>query len=99
MWRDLSDRRYAYWRADGGHTSLRGESVDHQCLLTIVGVRADGIKDLVALADGIRESKASWLELLRDLKGRGLGGGPLMLQTGCSWFPSFKKAFLGWFFC
>ncbi len=31
---------------------------------------------LVAIGDGLRESKASWLELLRDLKARGLEIGP-----------------------
>jgi len=76
--RDRSSERYAYWWADGVHTSLRGESVDHQCLLTIVGVRADGTKELVALSDGIRESSASWRELLLDLKARGLTAGPLL---------------------
>lgn len=76
--RDLSACRYAYWWADGVHTSLRGESVDHQCLLTIVGVRADGVKELVALSDGIRESTDSWRELLLELKSRGLAAGPLL---------------------
>lgn len=79
--RSLRARRYVYWWADGVHTSLRGESIDHQCLLTIVGVRADGRKELVALTDGIRESKESWLELLLELKARGLAAGPA-LATG-----------------
>jgi transposase-like protein len=39
-------------------------------------VRLDGTKELVAIGDGLRESKASWLELLRDLKARGLEAGP-----------------------
>ena len=36
----------------------------------------DGTKELVAVWDGMRESKASWLEVLRDLKTRGLGEAP-----------------------
>ena len=36
------------------------------CLLVIIGVRADGRKELVALADGFRESAESWADLLRD---------------------------------
>jgi transposase-like protein len=36
------------------------------CLLVIVGVRAEGTKELVALADGYRESAGSWADLLRD---------------------------------
>ena len=38
----------------------------------IVGVRADGTKELVALADGERESTDSWAELLRDCRRRGM---------------------------
>lgn len=76
MKRDLSDSRYVYWWADGVHTSLRGEDDARQCLLVIIGVRLDGTKELVAIGDGLRESKTSWLELLRDLKARGLEAGP-----------------------
>ena len=76
--RDLSDRRYVYWWADGVHTNLRGDRIDHQCLLTIIGVLPDGTKELVAIEDGIRESTQSWRELLLDLKGRGLTAGPLL---------------------
>ena len=45
---------------------------DAQCLLVIIGATAEGKKELVGLADGIRESAQSWKELLLDLKRRGL---------------------------
>jgi len=76
MKRDLSGSRYVYWWADGVHTSLRGEDDARQCLLVVIGVRLDGAKELVTIGDGHRESKASWLELLRDLRARGLEVGP-----------------------
>lgn len=76
MKRDLSDARYVYWWADGVHTSLRAEDDARQCLLVIIGVKLDGTKELVTIGDGLRESRASWLELLRDLKNRGLERGP-----------------------
>lgn len=76
MKRDLSDTRYVYWWADGVHTSVRAEDDARQCLLVIIGVKLDGTKELVTVGDGLRESKASWLELLRDLKNRGLELGP-----------------------
>jgi len=79
--RDLSRSRYVYWWADGIHTGLRSEHSDGQCLLVIVGVTPDGRKERVAIGDGYRESKASWAELLLDLKRRGLQSGPL-LATG-----------------
>ena len=37
------------------------------CLLVMIGVRADGTKELVALADGFRESSQSWADLLRSM--------------------------------
>ena len=42
------------------------------CCLVIVGVRVDGTKELVAVADGERESTDSWAEVLRDLRRRGM---------------------------
>ncbi len=63
--RNLSTKRYVYWWADGIHTGLRAEeSTDGQCLLVIIGVTPEGKKERVAISDGYRESKASWLELL-----------------------------------
>jgi transposase-like protein len=69
--RDLSDRDYVYVWADGVHFRVRLEQA-RLCCLVIVGVRADGTKELVAVADGERESTESWAELLRDLRRRGM---------------------------
>lgn len=79
--RDLTEQRYVYWWADGIHTGVREEDDPNLCRLVIIGVRLDGTKELVALSDGFRESKASWRDLLRDLKARGLAEGP-RLATG-----------------
>jgi transposase-like protein len=69
--RDLSDRDYVYIWADGVHFRVRLEQA-RLCCLVIVGVRADGTKELVAVADGERESTDSWAEVLRDLRRRGM---------------------------
>jgi transposase-like protein len=74
--RDLSDRQYAYWWVDGIYTTLRESDDPRLCLLVIIGVTADGTKEWVAIHDGLRESTASWLEVLRDLRERGLTVGP-----------------------
>ena len=76
MKRDLAASRYVYWWADGIHTGLRQEDDARQCLLVIIGVRPDGSKELVTIGDGLRESKQSWLDVLRDLSDRGLTVGP-----------------------
>jgi transposase-like protein len=69
--RDLSDRDYVYLWADGVHFRVRLEQA-RLCCLVLVGVRADGTKELVAVADGERESTDSWAEVLRDLRRRGM---------------------------
>jgi transposase-like protein len=69
--RDLSNRDYVYVWADGIHFKVRLEQA-RLCCLVIVGVRADGTKELVAVADGERESTESWAELLRDLRRQGM---------------------------
>jgi putative transposase len=69
--RDLSDRDYVYVWADGVHFRVRLEQA-RLCCLVIVGVRADGTKELVAVADGERESTDSWADLLRHLRRRGM---------------------------
>jgi putative transposase len=78
--RDLSQERYVYVWADGVYSTLRGEN-DRLCLLVIIGVNELGEKRLLALSDGYRESKASWLSVLQDLQARGLQDAP-KLATG-----------------
>jgi len=36
---------------------------DKQCLLVIMGATADGVKELVAIEGGFRESELSWKQL------------------------------------
>jgi putative transposase len=69
--RDLADRDYVYVWVDGIHFQVRLEQT-RLCCLVIVGARADGTKELVAVADGERESTESWAEVLRDLRRRGM---------------------------
>lgn len=38
----------------------------------MIGATKDGKKELLAVSDGYRESKDSWLEILREVKARGL---------------------------
>lgn len=72
--RDLTGKQYVYIWADGIHVRIRLEDPANpkQCLLVVMGATADGQKELIAVIDGVRESKQSWLELLLDLKNRGL---------------------------
>jgi len=75
--RDLTGTRYVYFWADGINFNVRLEDTENkrQCILVIIGARTDGTKELVAVLDGYRESKLSWMEILSSLKERGLSQG------------------------
>ena len=67
--RSLAEADYVYVWVDGIHLKVRLAG-DRVCLLVMIGVRVDGTKELVALADGFGESAESWADLLRDAKRR-----------------------------
>jgi transposase-like protein len=69
--RSLEGKRYAYVWADGVHFNIRLEE-GRQCILVLMGATSDGKKELIAVADGVRESEQSWTSLLLDVKSRGL---------------------------
>jgi len=73
--RSLADVDFVYCWADGVHFNVRLEE-ERLCCLVIVGVRADGTKQLVAIADGYRESTGSWEDLLRDCRRRTSAAAP-----------------------
>jgi transposase-like protein len=80
--RDLSEVDYVYCWADGIHFNIRLGEQGRLCCLVLVGVRADGTKELVAVADGTRESTDDWAELLRDLRRRGMRAPVVMVGDG-----------------
>jgi len=97
--RQLAFHRYAYLFIDGVHTSIRLGEDDRLCLLVVIGVREDGVKELLAVEDGYRESTDSWAAVLRDLRDRGLNCPKLVTGDGAlgAWaalrdvFPNVKE--------
>ena len=83
--RALKDTDYVYVWVDGIHLKVRLEQ-DKVCLLVMIGVRADGTKELVALDDGHRESTESWADLLRSCKRRGMRAPVLAVGDGALGF-------------
>jgi transposase-like protein len=73
--RSLAGKRYIYVGADGVHFNIRLEA-DRRCILVLMGATPDGRKEMIAVADGYRESEQSWKELLIDVKARGLESEP-----------------------
>lgn len=83
--RDLANVDYVYVWADGVHLNVRLEEAE-ACVLVLIGVRADGSKELVALKDGYRESGESWADLLRDCSRRGMRAPVLAVGDGALGF-------------
>ncbi|CAL9328438.1 hypothetical protein SUDANB150_07756 [Streptomyces sp. enrichment culture] len=81
MDRDLSEADYVYVWADGIHLKVRLEEAK-ACVLVLIGVRADGSKELTALKDGYRESGESWGDLLPDCARRGMRAPVLAVGDG-----------------
>ncbi|MFC5672215.1 IS256 family transposase, partial [Streptomyces incanus] len=85
MDRGLSEVDYVYVWADGIHLNVRLEEAK-ACVLVLIGVRADGSKELVALKDGYRESGESWADLMRDCARRGMRAPVLAVGDGALGF-------------
>lgn len=73
LWRrsKLGHDRWVYLWVDGIYSGLRAED-ERLCALVVIGVNERGQKKLLAIEDGVRESKQSWREVLLELKSRGL---------------------------
>ena len=84
---------YAYIWADGIYIKV-GRNKTKLALLVVMGADVDGRKHLLTLIAGQRESTEQWLEVLRDLKERGVKWIGLAVADGIPGFWSaLGKAF------
>lgn len=60
-----------------------GGEVKNVAILVAIGVAADGYREVLGIAEGAKEDKASWLGFLRHLKQRGLSGTRLFVSDAC----------------
>jgi transposase-like protein len=95
--RSLAGQCYVYLWADGIYVNARleDEGNQRQCILVLMGATLDGKKELIAICDGYRESEQSWMELLLDVKLRGLELEP-KLATGdgaLGFWAALRKGF------
>jgi len=66
---------YPYLVIDARYEKVRrGPHVVSQAVLTVVGVSADGYREILGTYLGDSESEATWGEVFKDLKARGLAG-------------------------
>jgi putative transposase len=79
--RRFDDLEVTYLWVDGVYVKA-GLEKDKAALLVVLAAAADGHKEVVAVVPGHRESTESWSEVLRDLKGRGMGAPRLVVGDG-----------------
>lgn len=60
-----------------------GDEVRAVSVLIAIGVNQDGHREILGVAEGMKEDRASWLEFLRWLKSRGLDGTRLFISDKC----------------
>lgn len=73
--RPLTDHRYPYLVVDARYEHVReGGRVMSQGVLIVSGIRDDGKRELLAVDVADTESEATYREVFRSLKGRGLTG-------------------------
>ncbi len=79
--RSLAGCRYAYIWMDGIYVGC-GQEREKTVLLCVIGAAEDGTKELLAMTEGYRESTASWGDLFRSLRDRGLAAPLLGMGDG-----------------
>jgi len=77
----LSSLPIVYVWVDGIYLKA-GVADERACLLVVMGADVTGTKHLLAMEEGYRESKQSWLEVLACLKARGLNEPALAVGDG-----------------
>ncbi len=73
--RPLTEMTYPYLSVDARYEHVRqGGQIVSQGVLIVAGVRADGHREILAVEVADTESEATYHQLFRDLKARGLSG-------------------------
>jgi putative transposase len=84
---------YAYIWADGIYIKV-GRNKEKLALLVVMGADENGRKQLLTLIAGQRESEDQWLEVLHDLKKRGVKWIGLAVADGiASFWSALEQAF------
>ena len=79
--RPLDDRELVYAWADGIYVKA-GLEKEKAALLVVMGAMSDGRKEVLAVVPGYRESTEAWMNVLRDLRDRGLQAPRLFAADG-----------------
>jgi transposase-like protein len=75
---------YPYVYLDGIYLKrCWGGEFENVSVLVAVGVDADGYREVLGAAEGMKEDKASWLDFLKSLRERGLSWTQLFIGDKC----------------
>ena len=85
-WRNRPlERSYPYLFVDGvRHKRTWGGSVENVSVLVAIGVDDTGHREVVGVAEGMKEDRASWEQFVRSLIERGLRGVRLVVGDRCA---------------
>lgn len=91
--RDLSSEPIKYIFVDGVNFDMRmGDSIEKVPVLVAIGVTESGMRLVLGLQAGDKESAGSWREFFKDLKGRGLDSNKVSLGI-MDGLPGLEKVF------
>lgn len=84
-WRNKPiEGQHPYVYLDGTYLKRSwGGEVKNVAILVAIGVAEDGYREVLGIAEGAKEDKASWLGFMRHLKQRGLDGTRLFVSDAC----------------
>lgn len=84
---------FKYLYLDGTNFSMRvDKKIVKVCVLVVIGVDEKGIKQVIALQAGDKESAGTWREMFKDLKKRGLNKDAVKLGI-MDGLPGLEKVF------
>lgn len=85
-WRNRPlERSYPYLFVDGvWHKRTWGGSVENVSVLVAIGVDDTGHREVVGVAEGMKEDRASWEQFIRSMIERGLKGVRLVVGDRCA---------------
>lgn len=79
------EQDYPYLFMDGvWHKRCWGGSVENVSILVVVGVGMDGRREVLSVAEGMKEASESWREFIKGMLARGLKGVRLVTGDRCA---------------
>jgi putative transposase len=91
--RDLSTMKLKYLFCDGVYFDMRmARSIEKVSVLVVIGVTESGLRQVIGLQSGDKESAANWREVFKDLKYRGLDAQCVTLGV-MDGLPGLEKVF------